>query len=76
MKSRFCLTDLILFYVKVSHLVDQGKLRMSSTRILVKLLTLFSTAFFCRSQLLMVWTEVHCLLYKETGKIARPKEWC
>ena len=54
MKDMSCLTDLISFYDKVTHLMDEGK----ALQTLVKPLTPSPTALFWKKWLLMAWTGV------------------
>ena len=52
--------NLISFYDKMTHLVDEGKDVDVVYLTLVKPLTLFPTAFSWRNWLLMAWTGVFC----------------
>ncbi|KAJ7403268.1 RNA-directed DNA polymerase from mobile element jockey-like protein [Pitangus sulphuratus] len=55
-KGRFCLTNLISLYDKVTSSVGEGKAVDVSTQTFVRPLTPFPTTFSCRNQLLRAWT--------------------
>ena len=57
MKGRSCLTNLISFYEKVTHLVDEGEV-VDVVYLDVKPLTPFHTAISWRNWLLIAWMNV------------------
>jgi len=72
-KNRSCLTNLISFYDKVMHLVDEGKAVDVVYLDFSKALTPFPTAFSSRNWLLLLWTGVR-FVGLETGWKGGPKE--
>ena len=59
MKGRFCLTNLISFYDKMTHLVDEGRTVYVVYPDLSKVLAAPPTAFSLRHWLLMAWVAPH-----------------